>query len=168
MSKLKDVKISGKPRRPSIPKGSLTIDADTAKLVRRVCRHEGMDISSFVDTMLRTYIERHHPDWETVEQPPPAKRPRLASASPTAPTTGKPLFVVGGRPEPDSPRSGPSIGRVRRITLKEAQSYDGFAPNPPPNRSSGSTSPKPGKRKGTRKAQGSAGTSSAKKKRKRR
>ncbi len=167
MSKLKDVKISGKPRRPSVQKGSLTIDADTARLVRRVCRHEGMDISSFVDAMLRTYIERHHPDWETVEQPPPADRPRLASASPTPPTTGRPLFAVGGRPEPDSPPSGPSIGRVRRITLKEAQSYDGFVPNPPRNRSPSPASQKPAKRKSSRKAQGSAGTGSAKKKKRR-
>jgi hypothetical protein len=164
VSKLNDVKISGKPRHPSVPKGSLTIDADTAKLVRRVCRHEGMDVSSFVDAMLRTYIERHHPDWETVEQPPPAKSPRWASASPAPPTSGKPLFAVGGQPEPDSTPAGTSFGRVRRITLKEAEGYGDL---PPRNRAPGSASQKPAKGRGSRKARASAGSGSAKKNKRR-
>ena len=65
---LKSITITGPraQRRPS--KGSLTIDARTALLVRSVCRHDGFDLTAFVDAMLRTYLSAQHPTWVTVSE----------------------------------------------------------------------------------------------------
>lgn len=71
MPRLSSVTVRGRrrPRRGS-PKGSLTIDAATAALVRRVCRHDGYDLTSFVDAMLQSYLREHHPDWPVQHEEP--------------------------------------------------------------------------------------------------
>ncbi len=52
----------------SVRKGSLTIDGDTAELVRRVQHLEGLRLSDLIDRMLQAYIASAHPDWRmTVE-----------------------------------------------------------------------------------------------------
>lgn len=64
---LSSVQLKGKPKRRSPEKGSLTIDIETALLVRRVCRHDGMLLTPFVDAMLRAYLRVHHSDWKLTE-----------------------------------------------------------------------------------------------------
>jgi len=61
MPKLKD--ISAAPRQK---KASLTVDAATAELVRRVANYEGRskDITGIVNDMLVAYLQQTHPDWE--------------------------------------------------------------------------------------------------------
>jgi len=46
-------------------KASLTIDADTASIVRRIALAEGRarNLSSVVNDMVQAYITAKHPDW---------------------------------------------------------------------------------------------------------
>ena len=51
------------PKSPS-PKASLTIDRPIAILIRKACRREKRDLSSFLLTLLREYGRLYHPEWE--------------------------------------------------------------------------------------------------------
>jgi hypothetical protein len=66
VSRLKDVKIQAPAK--NRPTKVLTIDAQTAELLRRVARVDGLGMSAFLDRCLRAYVEKWHPDWEMVEE----------------------------------------------------------------------------------------------------
>jgi hypothetical protein len=68
---LRDIETRGKPKpkQRGTPKGSLTIDLPVALLVRKVCRHEGYDITTFVSEMLKVYVRTEHPEWKITEDP---------------------------------------------------------------------------------------------------
>lgn len=57
-------------------KGTLTVDSGTARLVRLVQAQEGLDLTSFVDLMLRTYLSARHPDWQVTEEHTELSEPR--------------------------------------------------------------------------------------------
>lgn len=65
MPRLKDVRINEVPK--NRPTKVLTIDAQTAGLLRRVARADGLGMSAFLDRCLRAYLEKTHPDWELVD-----------------------------------------------------------------------------------------------------
>lgn len=50
-------------------KASLTIDADTAVIIRRIAHAEGRarNLSSLVSDMVHIYVAEKHPDW-TIEE----------------------------------------------------------------------------------------------------
>lgn len=56
----------------SMSKGTLTIDAGTAMVVRRIAAAEGRSraLTSVVDDMIRAYLAAEHPDWRLVEPKP--------------------------------------------------------------------------------------------------
>jgi hypothetical protein len=99
------------------PKASLTIDRPIATLIRKACRRERIDLSTFLLTLLREYARRHHPEWEIVE-------PERSPAG---------IVAIGGTEDfldrPD--HKGPTFGLARRITRAEVQSFEGYVPNPP-------------------------------------
>ena len=66
MAKLKEIKIREVPK--NRPTKVLTINADTADLLRKVARHEGLGMTAFLDRALRAFVQLHHPDWEMVEE----------------------------------------------------------------------------------------------------
>lgn len=68
MPRLKDVLIPEAPQ--NRPTKTLTIDAHTANLLRRVARSDGLRLSAFLDRALRAYLEKHHPSWPLVEDDP--------------------------------------------------------------------------------------------------
>ena len=68
MGRLKKLELPMERGPKTSKKGSLTIDLDTAEMVRRVQRVDGLSLSELVDRMLQAYIAQTHPDWQmTVE-----------------------------------------------------------------------------------------------------
>jgi len=61
MARLKDVLVQV--RAKNRPTKVLTVDAQVAKLIRRVA------MSDFLDRCLRAYLEKFHPTWPTVDEP---------------------------------------------------------------------------------------------------
>jgi hypothetical protein len=66
MGRIKDVQVAV--RKPNRPKKALTIDAETALLLRKVARAEGYRMTDFLDRALRAYLEKYHPDWGILEE----------------------------------------------------------------------------------------------------
>lgn len=66
MPRLKDIKIQAPEKHR--PKKVLTIDAETAELLRRVARADGIGMTAFLDRCLKAYVEKWHPSWEMVEE----------------------------------------------------------------------------------------------------
>jgi hypothetical protein len=98
------------------PKASLTVDRPIAILIRKACRRERIDLSTFLLTLLREYARLYHPEWELDE--------------PTRPHRG--IIAIGDTEDfQNRPRQkGPTFGLARRITRADVESYEGYTPNP--------------------------------------
>jgi hypothetical protein len=60
---MKDLRIPG--RAAADNKATLTVDADTAVVVRKIASAEGRskNLTALVDDMIRAYLAAKHPDW---------------------------------------------------------------------------------------------------------
>lgn len=58
------------PGRALQPKASLTVDADTATVFRKVALAEGRsrNLTALLDDMIRVYVTSKHPDWKLVNE----------------------------------------------------------------------------------------------------
>jgi hypothetical protein len=54
-------------RKKNQPTKTLTIDAHTADVIRKIARADGMMLTDFLDQAVRDYIMRRHPQWTIVE-----------------------------------------------------------------------------------------------------
>lgn len=65
---MKELRIPGRATKQL--KGSLTVDADTAAVFRKVAFAEGRsrNLTSLLDDMIKAYVAEKHPDWKLVNE----------------------------------------------------------------------------------------------------
>jgi hypothetical protein len=54
---------------PTASKTRLFVDEDVANVLRKVARAERMELSPFLEMLLRRWLASERPDWKVVDQP---------------------------------------------------------------------------------------------------
>lgn len=54
---------------PTAAKTRLFVDEDVANVLRKVARAERMELSPFLEMLLRHWLASERPDWKVVDQP---------------------------------------------------------------------------------------------------